>query len=98
MFRYFNIYKIYMVRPGLKRLQVARQVKVQPNKTGTTNNTNRAIIFRKKSSSAKNIVFAELGNAHNKWTPSSKTFTPSYTEEEKKNDILCNCVMSNGKR
>ncbi len=88
-----------MVRPGLKRLQESRWVNVIPNKTGTTNNTGRSVLFRKSGNgvSRKNIIFSEQGNAEGS-TKLLKKVTPSYTEEEKINDKLCNCVMSNGKR
>ena len=48
-----------MVRPGLKRLQESRWANVTPNKTGTTNNTGRSVLFRKSGNgvSRKNIIF-----------------------------------------
>ena len=43
-----------MVRPGLKRLQEAQRVKVQPNKTGTSTMLGRAVFLNR---SGRNVVF-----------------------------------------
>ncbi|SVE11606.1 uncharacterized protein METZ01_LOCUS464460 [marine metagenome] len=88
-----------MVRPGLKRLQESRWVNVIPNKTGTTNNTGRSVLFRKSGNgvSRKNIIFSEQGNAEGS-TKLLKKVTPSYTEEEKLKDRLCMCVKKNYNR
>ena len=88
-----------MVRPGLKRLQESRWANVTPNKTGTTNNTGRSVLFRKSGNgvSRKNIIFSEQGSAEGS-TKLLKKVTPSYTEEEKLNDRLCMCVKKNYNR
>ena len=88
-----------MVRPGLKRLQESRWVNVIPNKTGTTNNTGRAVLFRKSGNgvSRKNIIFSEQGSAEGS-TKLLKKVTPSYTEEEKLKDRQCMCVKKNYNR
>ena len=88
-----------MVRPGLKRLQESRWVNVIPNKTGTTNNTGRSVLFRKSGNgvSRKNIIFSEQGSAEGS-TKLLKKVTPSYTEEEKLKDRQCMCVKKNYNR
>ena len=78
-----------MVRPGLKRLQEAQRVKVQPNKTGTSvmlgrssflNNRKRTVVFNESAGTAYN----ELKN--------SKDFVNEYTISQKVSDISCNCI------
>ena len=88
-----------MVRPGLKRLQESRWVNVIPNKTGTTNNTGRSVLFRKSGNgvSRKNIIFSEQGSAEGS-TKLLKKVTPSYTEEDKLKDRQCMCVKKNYNR
>lgn len=57
-----------MVRPGMKRLQEAQRVKVQPNKTGTSvmlggsiyhNNRGRRVVF----SESPGTPYNDLGNS-----------------------------------
>ena len=66
-----------MVRPGLKRLQQAQRVKVQPNKTGTS------VILGQKQ-----FVRGTKANEENQ----KKTFTPEYTDSQKLHDQNCRCV------
>ena len=76
-----------MVRPGLRRLQEAQRVKVQPNKAGTSVNQNKSVVstgFIK----ARGALFSELGTIAGS-TASTKSFTPSYTATQKLEDRCC---------
>ena len=78
-----------MVRPGLKRLQEAQRVKVQPNKTGTSAMLGRAGLFNR---SAKNVVFSSIASTPYNNLAFSKDFEPEYTANDRKNDNMCECV------
>ena len=64
-----------MVRPGLKRLQEAQRVKVQPNKTGTSAMLGRAGLFNR---SAKNVVFSSVASTPYNNLAFSKDFEQEY--------------------
>ena len=74
-----------MVRPGLKRLQQAQRVKVQPNKTGTSFMLGQNIYLRGKSHnnvsqgllSKKGVVYNSNGNTPYNLLADSIIFNPS---------------------
>lgn len=89
-----------MVRPGLKRLQEAQRVKVQPNKTGTSFILGQAVYLRggKYKNIAggkllkKGVTYDSSGNTPYNNLPESKTFTPTYTQNEKDKVVCCNKI------
>jgi hypothetical protein len=75
-----------MVRPGLKRLRAAINVKVQPNKTGTSSMQGQFI------KTQKGVVFNSAANTPYNKLSNSRTFIPTYTTAQKKADNQCKCV------
>ena len=80
-----------MVRPGLKRLRAAINVKVQPNKTGTSQVQGQSVKF-KKDMSKKGVYFNSSGNSPYNILDNSGSFIPTYTEEQRLADQQCRCV------
>ena len=89
-----------MVRPGLKRLQQAQRVKVQPNKTGTSFMLGQSVYLRGAQHSniaggkllKKGVAYDSSGNTPYNNLPDSKTFTPTYTQNEKDKVVCCNQI------
>lgn len=78
-----------MVRPGLKRLQEAQRVKVQPNKTGTSVMLGRSAFLKNRK---RTVVFNESAGTPYNELADSKDFTNEYTASQKISDISCNCI------
>ena len=78
-----------MVRPGLKRLQEAQRVKVQPNKTGTSVMLGRAGFLNR---STRNVVFSSVALTAYNDLAFSKDFEPEYTTDDKRKDNMCKCI------
>jgi len=91
-----------MVRPGLKRLQEAQRVKVQPNKTGTSFMLGQSVYLRGVSHNnvsrgilAKNgVKFNSSGNTPYNKLENSKSWTPNPTDisNNKADTICCNNI------
>jgi len=75
-----------MVRPGLKRLRRALNVKVQPNKTGTSTMLGNNVAL------AKGVHFNSAGNTPYNNLANSRSFVPTYTAAEKLLDQNRRCV------
>tara|TARA_Y100000816_G_C26032936_1_gene540798 strand:- start:419 stop:712 length:294 start_codon:yes stop_codon:yes gene_type:complete len=80
-----------MVRPGLKRLQEAQRVKVQPNKTGTSFNLFQPRITR-STNNKKGVILNSAGNSSYNDLANSKIFTNEYTDAQKLADQNCRCA------
>ena len=78
-----------MVRPGLKRLQEAQRVKVQPNKTGTSTMLGRAVFLNR---SGRNVVFNSAPDTPYSNIAFTKDVEHEYTAEQKMKDNLCKCI------
>ena len=75
-----------MVRPGLNRLRTALNVKVQPNKSGTSSMQGHFIKTK------KSVNFNSSGNTPYNNLANSKSFTPTYTDVQKLIDQNKQCV------
>ena len=93
-----------MVRPGLKRLQEAQRVKVQPNKTGTSFMQGQSVYLKSGTICNKDdtrncvqqgillkngVKFSSVANTPYNNLSNSKIFKPTYTETEKNEDRCC---------
>ena len=94
-----------MVRPGNKRLMEANYVKVQPNKTGTSFMQGQSVNYRKGTSCLvdgtcnqdgillkKGVHFNSAADTPYNNLANSNSFTPEYTEAQKKADRECECA------
>jgi len=63
-----------MVRPGMKRLREAQNVKVQPNKTGTSVMLGGSVYHNRR---AQNVVFNESSGTPYNTLANSKEFANS---------------------
>ena len=82
-----------MVRPGMKRLRAAQNVKVQPNKTGTSLMQGQSVVLTKENIDKKGVIFNSVANTPYNDLANSNRFKPSYTKAEKEKDRDCKCVM-----
>ena len=82
-----------MVRPGMKRLQVAQRVNVQPNKTGTSAMMGRSVYINRTTKNTQVLFNESSGTPYNNLA-NSKTFINEYTGDDKAADISCNCVKA----
>jgi len=91
----------------MKRLREAQNVKVQPNKTGTSFMQGQPVYYKAGTSCSnknglsceeegiilkKGVHFDSSANTPYNNLADSKSFTPSYTDDEKLADKMCRCV------
>ena len=88
----------------MKRLREAQNVKVQPNKTGTSFMQGQSVVVTKEKIEKKGIVFNSAANTPYNDFENSNRFQPTYTAAEQIIDQDRKCVMkkswprdSNGK-
>ena len=88
----------------MKRLREAQNVKVQPNKTGTSFMLGQSVVVKKEMIEKKGVVFDSSANTPYNDFENSNRFQPTYTSAEEKLDQNRRCVMkkswprdSNGK-
>ena len=77
----------------MKRLRAAQNVKVQPNKTGTSLMQGHSVVVTKGMVDKKGVVFNSTTNTPYNDLANSNNFEPSYTTADKLKDQNCNCVM-----
>ena len=66
-----------MVRPGLKRLREAQNVKVQPNKTGTSFMQGQKVFLKNQYIDKRGVVFNSNGNTPYNDLPNNKVWAPN---------------------
>ena len=88
----------------MKRLREAQNVKVQPNKTGTSFMQGQSVVVTKEKIEKKGVVFNSAANTSYNDFENSNRFQPTYTAAEQIIDQDRKCVMkkswprdSNGK-
>ena len=88
----------------MKRLREAQNVKVQPNKTGTSFMQGQSVVVTKEKIEKKGVVFNSAANTSYNDFENSNRFQPTYTAAEQILDQDRKCVMkkswprdSNGK-
>ena len=77
----------------MKRLRAAQNVKVQPNKTGTSLMQGHSVVVNKGMVDKKGVVFNSTANTPYNDLANSNNFEHSYTTADKLKDQNCNCVM-----
>jgi len=82
-----------MVRPGMKRLREAQNVKVQPNKTGTSLMQGQSVVITKEMIDKKGVIFNSAADTPYNNLANSNSFEPSYTDTEQRLDQNRKCVM-----
>jgi len=82
-----------MVRPGMKRLREAQNVKVQPNKTGTSLMQGQSVVITKEMIDKKGVIFNSAANTPYNDFANSNRFQPSYTSAQQVADQQCKCTM-----
>ena len=82
-----------MVRPGMKRLREAQNVKVQPNKTGTSLMQGQSVVITKEIIDKKGVIFNSAADTPYNNLANSNSFEPSYTDAEQRLDQDRKCVM-----
>ena len=88
----------------MKRLREAQNVKVQPNKTGTSLMQGQSVVITKEMIDKKGVIFNSEANTPYNDFENSNRFQPTYTAAEQIIDQDRKCVMkkswprdSNGK-
>jgi hypothetical protein len=82
-----------MVRPGMKRLREAQNVKVQPNKTGTSLMQGQSVVITKEMIDKKGVIFNSAADTPYNNLANSNSFEASYTDAEQILDQDRKCVM-----
>ena len=77
----------------MKRLIEAQNVKVQPNKTGTSLMQGQSVVITKEMVDKKGVIFNSAANTPYNNLANSNSFEPSYTTAEKLNDQNSRCLM-----
>ena len=77
----------------MKRLREAQNVKVQPNKTGTSFMQGQSVVVTKENIEKKGIVFNSAANTPYNDFANSNRFQPTYTAAEQILDQDRKCVM-----
>ena len=77
----------------MKRLREAQNVKVQPNKTGTSLMQGQSVVITKEMVDKKGVIFNSAANTPYNNLANSNSFEPSYTDTEQRLDQDRKCVM-----
>ena len=77
----------------MKRLREAQNVKVQPNKTGTSLMQGQSVVITKEIIDKKGVIFNSAADTPYNNLANSNSFEPSYTDAEQRLDQDRKCVM-----
>ena len=77
----------------MKRLRAAQNVKVQPNKTGTSLMQGQSVVLTKEKIDKKGVIFSSAADTPYNNLENSNRFQPTYTAAEALADQNCRCVM-----
>ena len=77
----------------MKRLREAQNVKVQPNKTGTSLMQGQSVVITKEIIDKKGVIFNSAADTPYNNLANSNSFQPSYTDAEQRLDQDRKCVM-----
>ena len=77
----------------MKRLREAQNVKVQPNKTGTSLMQGQSVVITKEIIDKKGVIFNSAADTPYNNLANSNSFEPSYTDAEQRLDQNRKCVM-----
>ena len=77
----------------MKRLREAQNVKVQPNKTGTSFMQGQSVVITKDTIDKKGVIFNSAANTPYNDFATSNRFQPTYTAAEQELDQDRKCVM-----
>ncbi len=77
----------------MKRLREAQNVKVQPNKTGTSLMQGQSVVITKEMIDKKGVIFNSAADTPYNNLANSNSFEPSYTDTEQRLDQNRKCVM-----
>ena len=77
----------------MKRLREAQNVKVQPNKTGTSLMQGQSVVITKEMIDKKGVIFNSAADTPYNNLANSNSFEPSYTAAEQLLDQNRRCVM-----
>ena len=77
----------------MKRLREAQNVKVQPNKTGTSLMQGQSVVITKEMIDKKGVIFNSAADTPYNNLANSNSFEPSYTDAEQRLDQDRKCVM-----
>ena len=77
----------------MKRLREAQNVKVQPNKTGTSLMQGQSVVITKEMIDKKGVIFNSAADTPYNNLANSNSFEPSYTDTEQRLDQDRKCVM-----
>jgi len=83
-----------MVRPGMKRLREAQNVKVQPNKTGTSFMQGQKVFLKNQYIDKRGVVFNSNANTPYNDLSNNKVWNPNPNDIEaaKAKDRCCNNI------